>query len=70
MANRMVTKGYQKGVYERVTKGIEHLLLAKRLLGTRVTPCAELTELRKDYLGTAAPAVRAERNSAALLLNL
>ncbi len=23
MVNRMVTKGYQKGVYERVTKGME-----------------------------------------------
>jgi hypothetical protein len=23
LVNRMVTKGYQKGVYERVTKGIE-----------------------------------------------
>jgi len=32
MANRMVTKGYQKGVYDRVTNGIEGFLGGYRRL--------------------------------------
>jgi hypothetical protein len=51
--NRMVTKGYQKGVYERVTKGTEAGKYETGLENVAPASC-RLSRARRTAAGTAA----------------